>query len=385
MNNYLPERIYNRVKDIPDYQTIDNHINALKDCDNIVDFLISDEVIRTTCAEDWVKTGQIIEKYCPPSHYLQFKMMTMHGEQELLDALESTEDIETKLMAYQELYSLMQKPAFEQYMQEYLILYHTAIAEGVELSMKMHLEYFLFECYFYRKNMTVEVDMLGKFILFMDGLKAKIQDKCTLDTLNHLYVRQLAAFLGSAANLAGNDYLVVECLNQNILYIPQFKYDQYSYHVMELNDKMFDLYFSVRDFESARQIIQQNVSYINYALLNKKQLIKALNFYYYNYSKHFLGLVAKYRKIAELVPHLKLEFLNLDEKELAFTNYNINIIDAACQENEITFFRNDVIRDVAEKINNNVVSSVEGNAETYKIFNLWLEGKSIAEQILLKN
>ena len=371
MNNFLPERIYNKVKDIADYQVIDKLINDNKTaCVDIVSFLMSDDILSEKFADAKSKLSMIIRQNCPIDYYLQYQVMFINDEQSLLNTLSLTSDVETKLMIYQELYSFMNKLTFEQYMQEYIILYEAN--SNIYLSSKMHIEYFLFKCFFYRRNVIINSNMVQDFIEFMNTLIDQIKSECDLDTLNHLFVRQLAEFFADAANIAKNDNIIVDYIKQYPLTIPNFEYKNYSYHVMQLEDKLFDLYFSVRDFDNAYKTIQRLIVYMNNALLDKKQLIQGLNFYDYNVSLQLLALITKYKQIGKMLPALNIQFNNLTVQEDIVTNDSVNIIDEVSTQNNMIFFRSEILINIAQNLCTNIISIVQGNNQTYQIFNIWI-------------
>lgn len=356
MNNFLPERIYQKVKELPEYQAIDTIINLEKDkCEDIVDFILSDMELSEKLTDEKNTLEKIIRETCP-EYLLQYQMMHMETEAELLAA--QPQDFETRLTQYQELFSLM-KPNFEYWIEMYLMTYNP----DVKMSAKMHLEYLLFSGHMYRKRMRPTDTMIEDYVSFIDKIVDEIKDKCPYDTLMQMRLRQIAAFINDMARVMKNDIKVASMLSQTKIDLPYFDKEDFSYHTIEILDRLYDINFSARNFELAYKYAKDLEAYVNYGLQNKSKLISGLNFYDFNYATPFLTMVYKYRRISEEVPALDIQFVNLTDKELTFF------------DQEYKYFRHATTNKFVNGFRGRMDKIVNGNKETYQVFNTWIEGR----------
>ncbi|MDR3563335.1 MAG: hypothetical protein P4N59_18140 [Negativicutes bacterium] len=367
MNNFLPERIYERVRDWPGYLELDDFINRAKETEDIVEFALADGVLVETHPEKLGELEAIIAAACP-EYLLQYRVMHMESAAELKAALAEATDAETRLMIYQELYSL-QEADYEDWIGCFLAEYREA--SGGPLSAKLHLEYLLFSGYRYRRGLVASPTAVADFLTFLDAVIAPIQGKVPADTLAQMRLHQLSLFLADLCRVEQEAAKAAALIKPYTLKPPPFDRRRYSYHVMEFCDRLFEIHFAARDFAAARRVATYLVAYINRGLADKKQLIAGLNFYDFNYALPFLALLAKYRQLGEAVPALGVDFANLTDREEAFIA--APDLAALATESGIEIFRAAAVADDLARRTAAVRQHLEGNHDTYAAFNMWLE------------
>ncbi|MDT8900946.1 hypothetical protein [Anaeroselena agilis] len=367
MNNFLPERIYKRLKDSPAYQAIDAKVNSVKYARlDIAWFVIEDDVVKGMLAAELNDLERQIA-HMDGDMALMFHAMHTHNADELKRLLSTAKDKELRLMIYQELYSFMEDD-FEVWMKKFLDEFDF----DPNLSAKMFLEWFQFYMYFYRKNLKWDTAMAADFFLAVEKAKAKVSPFVSPDILNHMTVRQYAEFTGDIVRLAPSPDKALEQIRSVELRLPYFQYEAVSYHIMDLMDRLFDIYFWARDFESCFRVALNLNTYMNYGLANKEQLLRGINFYDFNYALPLLMLIYKWRKIYEVVPNLGLGFENLTVMEKKATKDDVSTIDLLKEKYGVQVFREDVHRANEEKMRRQVKTIVQGNIEALRAFNLYL-------------
>lgn len=311
MINYLPERIYNAVKDDADYKTIVNYLTEKKSsCATLEDFVDSDSddflgVVQ--CKQYRTQLENIINKYCP--NYLE-EYKVNNGEytkDELISMYSNTTgkyDIETNFFILSNIINNSYLDhTYEPYMQQFVTDY-----EKLSDGDKTGLANYVYFKYMYAKSheLSLYCDMtkanwqltLGNqlYALYTD-IKSITDDRDI--TRNY----GLEALAYSVQTVSDTNTVTMDELNTYVSLVYDFansisfQYQNYSFGFLKIMDLQNMVYVYNRNYACFIDQTIKIMKYLSNALVNKSSLFNGLN--YYDKCNHgmFTVLLRKYIKI----------------------------------------------------------------------------------------
>ena len=332
MINYVPERIYAKIKDDPSFIEIDKLAkDRFSKSGTLLDVVMFDNNIKE---DDFIYKQYndtlytLVKKYCP-EYELQMKI-TLDNDMTKNDLLyyydhRSEYDTETVLYILSYLINTSyQDYTFNTYQKQYHELYEAQdLKTKYQFSTYIHLKYINSKVEDYAineapKDETYLTKVFGLLTSLYDEYKLIIKDQ---DLLKYVFIEIFDHTLTNAYNFVDNDKLIYKQLPN--ISVPEDILDGdfkgTSINELGILDKKFELAFAVRNWEETTRYYYEILEWIDNALSEPQKLFKTLVIYDKVMAPNFCGILRRYVKLSTQIlcksgdPYLRN--LNPQDKE----------------------------------------------------------------------
>lgn len=311
MINYVPERIYAKIKDDPSFIEIDKLAkDRFSKSGTLLDVVMFDNNIKE---DDYIYKQYndtlyaLVKKYCP-EYELQMKI-TLNNEMTKNDLLyyydhRSEYDVETILYILSYLINTSyQDYTFNTYQKQYHELYEAQdLKTKYKFSTYIHLKYINSKVEDYAineapKDETYLTKVFGLLTSLYKEYKLIIKDQ---DLLKYVFIEIFDHTLTNAYNFVDNDKLIYKQLPN--ISVPEDILDGdfkgTSINELGILDKKFELAFAVRNWEETTKYYQEILEWIDNALSEPQKLFKTLVIYDKVMAPNFCGILRRYVKLS---------------------------------------------------------------------------------------
>lgn len=311
MINYVPERIYAKIKDDPSFIEIDNLAkDRFSKSGTLLDVVMFDNNIKE---DDFIYKQYndtlyaLVKKYCP-EYELQMKI-TLDNDMTKNDLLyyydhRSEYDTETVLYILSYLINTSyQDYTFNTYQKQYHELYEAQdLKTKYQFSTYIHLKYINSKVEDYAineapKDETYLTKVFGLLTSLYDEYKLIIKDQ---DLLKYVFIEIFDHTLTNAYNFVDNDKLIYKQLPN--ISVPEDILDGdfkgTSINELGILDKKFELAFAVRNWEETTKYYYEILEWIDNALSEPQKLFKTLVIYDKVMAPNFCGILRRYVKLS---------------------------------------------------------------------------------------
>ena len=311
MINYVPERIYVKIKDDPSFIEIDKLAkDRFSKSGTLLDVVMFDNNIKE---DDYIYKQYndtlyaLVKKYCP-EYELQMKI-TLDNEMTKNDLLyyydhRSEYDVETVLYILSYLINTSyQDYTFNTYQKQYHELYEAQdLKTKYQFSTYIHLKYINSKVEDYAineapKDETYLTKVFGLLTSLYEEYKLIIKDQ---DLLKYVFIEIFDHTLTNAYNFVDNDKLIYNQLPN--ISVPEDILDGdfkgTSINELGILDKKFELAFAVRNWEETTKYYQEILEWIDNALSEPQKLFKTLVIYDKVMAPNFCGILRRYVKLS---------------------------------------------------------------------------------------
>lgn len=314
MINYVPERIYAKIKDDPSFIEIDKLAkDRFSKSGTLLDVVMFDNNIKE---DDFIYKQYndtlyaLVKKYCP-EYELQMKI-TLDNDMTKNDLLyyydhRSEYDTETVLYILSYLINTSyQDYTFNTYQKQYHELYEAQdLKTKYQFSTYIHLKYINSKVEDYAineapKDETYLTKVFGLLTSLYEEYKLIIKDQ---DLLKYVFIEIFDHTLTNAYNFVDNDKLIYKQLPN--ISIPEDILDGdfkgTSINELGILDKKFELAFAVRNWEETTKYYYEILEWIDNALSEPQKLFKTLVIYDKVMAPNFCGILRRYVKLSTQV------------------------------------------------------------------------------------
>lgn len=311
MINYVPERIYAKIKDDPSFIEIDKLAkDRFSKSGTLLDVVMFDNNIKE---DDFIYKQYndtlyaLVKKYCP-EYELQMKI-TLDNDMTKNDLLyyydhRSEYDTETVLYILSYLINTSyQDYTFNTYQKQYHKLYEAQdLKTKYQFSTYIHLKYINSKVEDYAineapKDETYLTKVFGLLTSLYDEYKLIIKDQ---DLLKYVFIEIFDHTLTNAYNFVDNDRLIYKQLPN--ISVPEDILDGdfkgTSINELGILDKKFELAFAVRNWEETTKYYYEILEWIDNALSEPQKLFKTLVIYDKVMAPNFCGILRRYVKLS---------------------------------------------------------------------------------------
>lgn len=311
MINYVPERIYAKIKDDPSFIEIDKLAkDRFSKSGTLLDVVMFDNNIKE---DDFIYKQYndtlyaLVKKYCP-EYELQMKI-TLDNDMTKNDLLyyydhRSEYDTETVLYILSYLINTSyQDYTFNTYQKQYHELYEAQdLKTKYQFSTYIHLKYINSKVEDYAineapKDETYLTKVFGLLTSLYDEYKLIIKDQ---DLLKYVFIEIFDHTLTNAYNFVDNDKLIYKQLPN--ISVPEDILDGdfkgTSINEFGILDKKFELAFAVRNWEETTKYYYEILEWIDNALSEPQKLFKTLVIYDKVMAPNFCGILRRYVKLS---------------------------------------------------------------------------------------
>lgn len=311
MINYVPERIYAKIKDDPSFIEIDKLAkDRFSKSGTLLDVVMFDNNIKE---DDFIYKQYndtlyaLVKKYCP-EYELQMKI-TLDNDMTKNDLLyyydhKSEYDTETVLYILSYLINTSyQDYTFNTYQKQYHELYEAQdLKTKYQFSTYIHLKYINSKVEDYAineapKDETYLTKVFGLLTSLYDEYKLIIKDQ---DLLKYVFIEIFDHTLTNAYNFVDNDKLIYKQLPN--ISVPEDILDGdfkgTSINELGILDKKFELAFAVRNWEETTKYYYEILEWIDNALSEPQKLFKTLVIYDKVMAPNFCGILRRYVKLS---------------------------------------------------------------------------------------
>lgn len=311
MINYVPERIYAKIKDDPSFIEIDKLAkDRFSKSGTLLDVVMFDNNIKE---DDFIYKQYndtlyaLVKKYCP-EYELQMKI-TLDNDMTKNDLLyyydhRSEYDTETVLYILSYLINTSyQDYTFNTYQKQYHELYESQdLKTKYQFSTYIHLKYINSKVEDYAineapKDETYLTKVFSLLTSLYDEYKLIIKDQ---DLLKYVFIEIFDHTLTNAYNFVDNDKLIYKQLPN--ISVPEDILDGdfkgTSINELGILDKKFELAFAVRNWEETTKYYQEILEWIDNALSEPQKLFKTLVIYDKVMAPNFCGILRRYVKLS---------------------------------------------------------------------------------------
>lgn len=311
MINYVPERIYAKIKDDPSFIEIDKLAkDRFSKSGTLLDVVMFDNNIKE---DDFIYKQYndtlyaLVKKYCQ-EYELQMKI-TLDNDMTKNDLLyyydhRSEYDTETVLYILSYLINTSyQDYTFNTYQKQYHELYEAQdLKTKYQFSTYIHLKYINSKVEDYAineapKDETYLTKVFGLLTSLYDEYKLIIKDQ---DLLKYVFIEIFDHTLTNAYNFVDNDKLIYKQLPN--ISIPEDILDGdfkgTSINELGILDKKFELAFAVRNWEETTKYYYEILEWIDNALSEPQKLFKTLVIYDKVMAPNFCGILRRYVKLS---------------------------------------------------------------------------------------
>lgn len=311
MINYVPERIYAKIKDDPSFIEIDRLAkDRFSKSGTLLDVVMFDNNIKE---DDFIYKQYndtlyaLVKKYCS-EYELQMKI-TLDNDMTKNDLLyyydhRSEYDTETVLYILSYLINTSyQDYTFNTYQKQYHELYEAQdLKTKYQFSTYIHLKYINSKVEDYAineapKDETYLTKVFGLLTSLYDEYKLIIKDQ---DLLKYVFIEIFDHTLTNAYNFVDNDKLIYKQLPN--ISVPEDILDGdfkgTSINELGILDKKFELAFAVRNWEETTKYYYEILEWIDNALSEPQKLFKTLVIYDKVMAPNFCGILRRYVKLS---------------------------------------------------------------------------------------
>lgn len=311
MINYVPERIYAKIKDDPSFIEIDKLAkDRFSKSGTLLDVVMFDNNIKE---DDFIYKQYndtlyaLVKKYCP-EYELQMKI-TLDNDMTKNDLLyyydhRSEYDTETVLYILSYLINTSyQDYTFNTYQKQYHELYEAQdLKTKYQFSTYIHLKYINSKVEDYAineapKDETYLTKVFGLLTSLYEEYKLIIKDQ---DLLKYVFIEIFDHTLTNAYNFVDNDKLIYKQLPN--ISVPEDILDGdfkgTSINELGILDKKFELSFAVRNWEETTKYYYEILEWIDNALSEPQKLFKTLVIYDKVMAPNFCGILRRYVKLS---------------------------------------------------------------------------------------
>lgn len=311
MINYVPERIYAKIKDDPSFIEIDKLAkDRFSKSGTLLDVVMFDNNIKE---DDFIYKQYndtlyaLVKKYCP-EYELQMRI-TLDNDMTKNDLLyyydhRSEYDTETVLYILSYLINTSyQDYTFNTYQKQYHELYEAQdLKTKYQFSTYIHLKYINSKVEDYAineapKDETYLTKVFGLLTSLYDEYKLIIKDQ---DLLKYVFIEIFDHTLTNAYNFVDNDKLIYKQLPN--ISVPEDILDGdfkgTSINELGILDKKFELAFAVRNWEETTKYYYEILEWIDNALSEPQKLFKTLVIYDKVMAPNFCGILRRYVKLS---------------------------------------------------------------------------------------
>ena len=311
MINYVPERIYAKIKDDPSFIEIDKLAkDRFSKSGTLLDVVMFDNNIKE---DDFIYKQYndtlyaLVKKYCP-EYELQMKI-TLDNDMAKNDLLyyydhRSEYDTETVLYILSYLINISyQDYTFNTYQKQYHELYEAQdLKTKYQFSTYIHLKYINSKVEDYAineapKDETYLTKVFGLLTSLYDEYKLIIKDQ---DLLKYVFIEIFDHTLTNAYNFVDNDKLIYKQLPN--ISVPEDILDGdfkgTSINELGILDKKFELAFAVRNWEETTKYYYEILEWIDNALSEPQKLFKTLVIYDKVMAPNFCGILRRYVRLS---------------------------------------------------------------------------------------
>lgn len=311
MINYVPERIYAKIKDDPSFIEIDKLAkDRFSKSGTLLDVVMFDNNIKE---DDFIYKQYndtlyaLVKKYCP-EYELQMKI-TLDNDMTKNDLLyyydhRSEYDTETVLYILSYLINTSyQDYTFNTYQKQYHELYEAQdLKTKYQFSTYIHLKYINSKVEDYAineapKDETYLTKVFNLLTSLYEEYKLIIKDQ---DLLKYVFIEIFDHTLTNAYNFVDNDKLIYKQLPN--ISVPEDILDGdfkgTSINELGILDKKFELAFAVRNWEETTKYYYEILEWIDNALSEPQKLFKTLVIYDKVMAPNFCGILRRYVKLS---------------------------------------------------------------------------------------
>ena len=326
MIDFLPERIYNAIKEDQEYENIlmyrENEFRKLL---TFKDFCLYDNVFikNKTKWEYFTGTLQnLVKKYCP--EYLTELDIAVSPKKTRADYLniyynDTKIDLETKLFTLSRIADMSKyKDDFFNYLGMYCNLYESIAKSDTEAySAIIHYTYIQYATLVYAKTLSKDAQCIFKIKKYLDTLRFGYGN-LSVDALNVIYINTFVQCITLVLEEIDNDMLVKEMLDD--VHLPdslfEVQYGNYGITKLALWYKLFEVNFSVRDFAKCKELFNKMVELVDGNLREPQLLFRGLYVYNQNNIPYFYGILRFIcRMIGAYDPTITLQNLSEEDKQ----------------------------------------------------------------------
>lgn len=326
MIDFLPERIYNAIKEDQEYENIlmyrENEFRKLL---TFKDFCLYDNVFikNKTKWEYFTGTLQnLVKKYCP--EYLTELDIAVSPKKTRADYLniyynDTKIDLETKLFTLSRIADMSKyKDDFFNYLGMYCNLYESIAKSDTEsYSAIIHYTYIQYATLTYAKTLPKDAQCIFKIKKYLDTLRFGYGN-LSVDALNVIYINTFVQCITLVLEEIDNDMLVKEMLDD--VHLPdslfEVQYGNYGITKLALWYKLFEVNFSVRDFAKCKELFNKMVELVDGNLREPQLLFRGLYVYNQNNIPYFYGILRFIcRMIGAYDPTITLQNLSEQDKQ----------------------------------------------------------------------
>lgn len=314
MINYVPERIYAKIKDDPSFIEIDKLAkDRFSKSGTLLDVVMFDNNIKE---DDYIYKQYndtlyaLVKKYCP-EYELQMKI-TLDNDMTKNDLLyyydhRSEYDTETVLYILSYLINTSyQDYTFNTYQKQYHELYEAQdLKTKYQFSTYIHLKYINSKVEDYAineapKDETYLTKVFNLLTSLYEEYKLIIKDQ---DILKYVFIEIFDHTLTNAYNFVDNDRLIYKQLPN--ISVPEDILDGdfkgTSINELGILDKKFELAFAVRNWEETTKYYYEILEWIDNALSEPQKLFKTLVIYDKVMAPNFCGILRRYVRLSTQV------------------------------------------------------------------------------------
>lgn len=311
MINYVPERIYAKIKDDPSFIEIDKLAkDRFSKSGTLLDVVMFDNNIKE---DDFIYKQYndtlyaLVKKYCP-EYELQMKI-TLDNDMTKNDLLyyydhRSEYDTETVLYILSYLINTSyQDYTFNTYQKQYHELYEAQdLKTKYQFSTYIHLKYINSKVEDYAineapKDETYLTKVFNLLTSLYEEYKLIIKDQ---DLLKYVFIEIFDHTLTNAYNFVDNDKLIYKQLPN--ISVPEDILDGdfkgTSINELGILDKKFELAFAVRNWEETTKYYYEILKWIDNALSEPQKLFKTLVIYDKVMAPNFCGILRRYVRLS---------------------------------------------------------------------------------------
>lgn len=361
---YLPERVYNLVKDTEEFQLINEKIaESFNGVRTLVDAIAWEEKINTKYTSFTLdEINLMLDKYIPEHMWVETLVCadpSYNKDRLLVLYNDLTQDDETRLFILSNIinwsYDDRTYPTFQNIYKNYY--------ESIEwnklkdMSAYVHLKYITAstETLCRRIDDKATPTYLNTIKEHLDTLREKYKDIIDKDILDYEYLEVFAHCITLMTDEMSSDTAAYEALNSTTIDEDLFniQYGDYSIAKVSILNTKFELAFACRDFAAACRYFDLLVKYTNLGLSNIEKLLNGLMIY----DKIMIEMyTASLRRILKVLPNLEsdqtLDNLNIIDKNFALATEK-DILSAAKSEEPMYYALEKTLKHYDDWFNNN--------------------------------
>ena len=326
MIDFLPERIYNAIKEDQEYENIlmyrENEFRKLL---TFKEFCLYDNVFIKNKIKWEYFTGtlqSLVKKYCP--EYMTELDIAISPRKTRADYLniyynDTKIDFETKLFVLSKIADMSKyKDDYFNYLGMYCNLYENiAKSDAEKYSAIIHYTYIQYATLVYAKTLPKDSQCIFKIKKYLDTLRFGYGN-LSADALNVIYINTFVQCITLVLEELENDMLVKEMLDDVQLPESLFEvqYGNYGITRLALWYKLFEINFSVRDFAKCKELFNKMVDLIDGNLKEPQLLFRGLYVYNQNNIPYFYGILRFIcRMLGAYDPTITLHNLSEEDKQ----------------------------------------------------------------------